>query len=77
MTGKQLKSYIYQHLCQSLEVNEMSIYYEGTKIGNNQKLSDIHLVVGTQLKIIQGKIQIGEVANIIADVHGIDVISLE
>lgn len=33
--------------------------------------------MGNQLRIIQSKIDVAEISNIIADIHGIDVISLE
>lgn len=47
----------------------MSLYYEGTKITNNMKLSNLHVVVGTNIKIIQDKLSLDEVDGIIADVH--------
>jgi hypothetical protein len=36
------------------------------------RLSELAIVVGTELKIIQGKIDISEVSAIIADANGID-----
>ena len=77
MTGAQLKQYIHDNVTDSLSPNEMSIKYEGTIIGKNKKLAEVQIVVGSQLKVVQEKIGIGEVQNIIADVHGIDAISEE
>ncbi len=77
MTGATLKKYIFDHFCDSLEPKDMSITYEGTKISNSTKLSDIQIVVGTSLTIQQNKISVSEISNIIADVHGIDLISDE
>lgn len=37
----------------------MCLYYEGTKIGNKTKLSELRVVVGTHLKIVQKKAEIG------------------
>jgi hypothetical protein len=55
----------------------MSLYYVGIKIENHTKLSDINIVVGTQLKIIQTKAHISELTDVIVDIQGIDMISLE
>lgn len=55
----------------------MSLYYEGTKLGKSTKLSDLHIVVGSQLKIRQTKADIADINNIVADIQGIDTISLE
>lgn len=55
----------------------MCLYYEGIKIGNNTKLSDLRVVVDSHIKIVQRKAEIGEIVNIIADIQGIDAISLE
>ena len=76
-TGLELKNYIRTNLCSSLEVNQMTLYYEGTKISNSTKLGEINIVVGDMLKVIQDKMEIGEISNIIANVHGIDPISEE
>jgi hypothetical protein len=76
-TGGQLKKLIYEKFCQSLNINEMSVIYEGTVIGNNKKLSDLSIVTGKNLVIRQDKIAVAEVANIIADAEGIDPISEE
>ena len=40
-------------------------------------MSEINIVVGNNLVIKQGKITLAEVSNIIADVHGIDLITDE
>ena len=50
----------------------MSLYYEGTKITRNLRLSDLNIVVGTYIKVIQTKIKISEIPNIIADINGED-----
>ena len=50
----------------------MSLYYEGVKLTKTKKLSELTIVVGTQLKIIQTKIDISEVSAIIVDSNGID-----
>lgn len=51
----------------------MSLYYEGSKITKTKKLSELNIVVpGAKLKVIQTKIDIADVPNIIADIHGED-----
>lgn len=72
-----MKEYIYSKLSDSLHYNSMSLYYEGVKVTKNTKLCDLNIVVGDRLKITQHKADIAEISNIIADIHGIDQISLE
>ena len=55
----------------------MSIYYEGVKVTKTMKLSSLNIVVGTKFKIVQCKIDIDEVPNIIADMHQEDPFTCE
>ena len=55
----------------------MSLTYEGTILRNTMKLGEINIVVGTQINIHQGKINIAEISSIIADANAIDEITGE
>jgi hypothetical protein len=55
----------------------MSVIYEGSVIGNNKKLSEINIVTGNTLTVIQDKITVAEVSSIIADANGVDPINDE
>lgn len=55
----------------------MEISCEGITIGNFTKLSSIARYVGPILKIIQNKRSVVEISSVVADLNGIDPISLE
>jgi hypothetical protein len=74
-TCLEVKNYIYISISQSLEVKSMSLFYEGTKLANYLKLTQINIVVGSQLVIKQEKLSLHDVSSIISKAHGIDGIS--
>lgn len=59
MTIQQVKQYIFDNISKSLDIDSMSLSYEGTILRNNLKLSEVRIVTGTQLKIRQTKLEIG------------------
>jgi hypothetical protein len=74
-TFLEMKNYIHNSVCSSLEPKLMSLSYEGTKLTNSAKLSSVNVVVGSQLVIKQEKVSVEQISRVIADVHGIDEIS--
>lgn len=65
-SGYQLKTYIYNNICQSLTQHEMDLSYEGAVIANNQRLSEFNVTVGTCITFRQQKIDLDKVASIVA-----------